>query len=156
MVLNFGGNQLFPTELEDRWKGVFNERIEAFPSADSDESNAAINPGFSVLVGTPKITVTVGVDEKVFVCYTGVIGTNDTGSNSIFLTCKRNTTQLSAMNRSSKVENDSADTTRPGVAAATIDNPGEGVHTYELWGSTSASSSTLVEGSLTAFTLVVK
>ena len=154
MVLNFGNNGLFNTSNEERWKGINTDRIEEFPSAASALDNYPNVPNVWTAT-TATVTLNVKPDEKVIV-FASATGEQDNDNEDCHIKIVRNATDI-GVEAWIDSENPTDDILiTAGMTAHTVDNPGEGNHTYTVYAKTAYGTSDIKNIMITAFVLTVK
>jgi hypothetical protein len=153
MGLNFGSSGLFSTDNEERWKGVYDNRID---SIETSSTKSGVVAGLAAGdAATPiHIHIRVKPDEKVVVMFSAVaqqLRVNElvavrvvrgSWTSDFSYLWTSNSTPLHLV--------------QSAVSLSTIDSPGEGYHTYTLWTLTTTGNASLDSCNLTAFILAVK
>lgn len=133
MVLNFGGSQLFNTSLEERWKGVFEDRKEEVSSAVAaiGDSQLNLDTDYEDITGAT-VTINVKPDQKVLVLATAGLD-QDTYYDLVSIRILRNGVPIGVHG---SIYTDGADNVRIKVMASInyLDDPGEGTHVYKMQG----------------------
>lgn len=154
MVLNFGGANLFSTYDEERYKGVFENRIAEIPSADaSAASYGNLDAGAWEDMGV-STTIEVNPDQVVVVLATGV-AKNDNNDNLVEMRVLRdNATQIGEAVTAGSISG--ANKIAAGFSIMSLDSPGEGIHTYKLQGMSDSGSEDIWDAQLVTFVIAVK
>ena len=144
MVLNFGGNQLFNTSLEERWKGVFEERKEEVSSAGiavgSTQTN--LNTSFEDISGAT-VTIRVAPDQKVLILAHGSLD-GDSAQERMTIKIQRNSVDVGVVGTSYANQPTTARLTQT-TTINYLDSPGEGIHTYKMQGKSSEGTGDLFD-----------
>lgn len=150
MPLNLGSGSLFNTTIEERWKGVDADRMQSLESVGSD-SDTTFNMTNEWSASAISATLEVKPDELVVVTASCVLESN-TANETVQMKIRRDTTFISY---TQWVKNVSGTMAAP-ASVCILDNPGEGPHTYEIWGVGSDGTGKMYSMHLCAFVLAVK
>lgn len=157
MALNFGGSKLFNTDIEERWKGVFSERIERIPSAEVSQTSQYGPVGTSWEDVGDSFTIDVYPDEKVVIFLSAVVEpTTSTGtSDYVSFRITKDGSSYSIFNTVQQVS-DGSSTFRVASAFPMLADPGEGRHTFQAQAQSGDGTSTIYNLQVVGFVITVK